>query len=75
MPNKETYERYAHTLRCLINYHKRMMMFSGFGCDCSHAEANKGECPRITVLNDVYLGALEESLRLIEERVATFGGG
>ncbi len=72
MPDKETYESYAHTLRCLINYHKRMMMFSGLGGECERAAANNGECPRITVLNDVYLGALEESLRLVEERIATF---
>ena len=76
---KEKYELYAHTLRGLINYHKRMMMMSacynpdtnnGEAVMCPKAEANNGECPKTSVYNDVYLGALEEALRLIEERIS-----
>ena len=79
--DKATYESHAQVLRGLINYHKRMMLMSACytgdtnTCEatmCQRAEANNGECPKTTVYNDVYLGALEESLRLIEERIAGF---
>ena len=75
---QERLDLYAHVLRGLINYHKRMMMGGGcYSCDhgnatlCKTAKANKGECPTVTVKNDCYLGALEESLRLIEQEIAS----
>lgn len=71
-PDKATYESHAQVLRGLIDYHKRVTMFAGLGCEGNNTD--KSVCPRITVLNDVYLGALEESLRLIEERIDMLGG-
>lgn len=80
-PDKATYERHSQVLRGLINYHKRMMLMSACytgdtkTCEatmCKRAEANNGECPKTAAYNDLYLGALEESLRLIEERIAGF---
>lgn len=77
-------ESYAMILRGLISYHKRMMLMgscyirdpgTGEYENCKRGEANNGECPRTTVLNDVYLGALEESLRLINEEIAALKVG
>ena len=59
-------ESHAQVLRGLINYHKRMMMMGESGCGASE------KCPKATILNDVYLEALEESLRLIEREIASF---
>ena len=76
---QERLDLYAHVLRGLINYHRRMMMGGGcYSCDhgnatlCKTAEANKGECPTVAVKNDCYLGALEESLRLIEQELRQY---
>ena len=80
----ERLEGYVPILRGLISYHKRMMLMgscyirdpeTGEYENCKRAEANNGECPRTTVLNDVYLGALEESLRLINEEIAALKVG
>ena len=75
---KEQLEGYAQILRGLINYHKRMMLAgpcyvrneTGKHEPCKTAESNNGECPKTTILNDSYLGALEESLSLIEKEIA-----
>lgn len=61
---KKELESHAQVLRGLINYHKRMVMIS----TCTENE-NK-ECPKATFMNDVYLGALEESLKLIEREIS-----
>ena len=75
----ESLEAYSHVLRGLINYHKRMMLMdtcylrdseSGGYRPCKKVD-EKGKCPRETAMNDLYLGALEESLRLIEKEIAT----
>lgn len=80
----EQLERYAMILRGLISYHKRMILpgacyvsnpQTGKLGICERAEANNGECPKTTVLNDTYLGALEESLRLINEEIAALKVG
>lgn len=82
---QETIERlegYVPILRGLINYHKRMMVLGGCPCygqnpetkeweHCQTAIGNNRECPKATMLNDVYLGTLQESLRLIEKEIAT----
>lgn len=54
---KEQLESYVPILRGLINYHKRMT----FGCD-------EG-CPKAG-LSDIYLEAMEESLRLVEKEIS-----
>ena len=75
MTNKERIQQlegYVPILRWLINYHKRMMLMGSYPCHkdnaepgecemCKEAAQNNGECPKATVLNDWYLGALEES--------------
>ena len=61
---KKELESYAQVVRGLINYHKRLLMIS----TCVGNE-NK-ECPKETFRNDVYLGALEESLNLIEREIS-----
>jgi hypothetical protein len=75
----EQLESYAMILRGLISYHKRMMCMAASPCQyseagewktCERAKANNGECPKATVMNDWYLGALEESLRLINDEIA-----
>lgn len=75
----ERLEGYVPILRGLISYHKRMMLpgacyvrdpETGDWGMCRRAEGNNGECPKTTVLNDAYLGALEESLRLINDKIA-----
>lgn len=74
-------EGYVPILRGLISYHKRMMCVCGSPCYatnretgeweyCKKAVANNNECPKATGLNDWYLGALEESLRLMEKEIA-----
>ena len=65
-------EKYVPILRGLISYHKRMI----FGCDsCVSYDVASGvvncckeKCPKIS-LSDIYLEALEESLRLIEREI------
>ena len=73
-------EGYVPILRGLINYHKRMMLMGPCYVPdpvtkefevCPRALQNKGACPKTTAMNDVYLGALEESLRLIEKEITT----
>lgn len=49
---------YTHILRGLISYHKRM------------TAVTSGTSPSASALTDEYLGALEESLRLIENEIA-----
>lgn len=81
MKRTEQLEGYAQVLRGLINYHKRMMLTGpcyvkgedGNHEICRTAESNNGECPKANVLNDAYLGALEESLRLIEKEIVKSG--
>ncbi|MBQ8236399.1 MAG: hypothetical protein IJZ37_06940, partial [Clostridia bacterium] len=66
--------------RGLISYHKRMMLVGSQPCYqhnnetgewgfCKNAEENHKECPKASALNDWYLGALEESLRLMSEEI------
>ena len=80
----ERLESYVPILRGLISYHKRMMVLAASPCHYSEsgewknserAADNNGECPKATVLNDVYLGALEESLMLIEREIAILKRG
>ena len=74
-------EGYAMILRGLISYHKRMMVMGAQPCQkynadtnecvvCKDAAENNGECPKATAMNDCYLGALDESLRLINNEIA-----
>ena len=79
-------EQHASVIRGLINYHKRMALAFGSGCkvntetksvkrcfDCEMRLEN-GQCPSAAFANDVYLGALEEALRLIEKEINRIGG-
>lgn len=66
-------ERHASTLRGLISYHQRMMLvMDHYECEEKDACKRKGQCPAIRFGNDNYLGALEESLRLIQKEISTF---
>ena len=78
-------EQHASVIRGLINYHKRMALAFGSGCkvdaktksvktcaDCEMRLEN-GQCPSAAFANDVYLGALEEALRLIEKEISRVG--
>lgn len=73
----ERLESYIPILRGLIGYHKRMFLVRE-GCviyDPSKGvvEGCKEKCPK-TSLQDLYLGALEESLRLMEREIAEIEG-
>lgn len=67
---KEHLELYAFVLRCLRNYHKRMTMNQAV-CECEDKKACGGKCPNISGMDDMYLGALECSLKLIENEIQT----
>lgn len=59
-----------HVLRCLLNYHERMMMdhrkCPGGHCETADkCEALEGNCPN-TVFIDCYADALREAIRCIE---------
>lgn len=56
MPEETRYEAYIPILRGLITYHERMRLV----CKTENSEEE---------MEDLYLGALKESLRLMEERV------
>lgn len=70
-------ESYIPILRGLISYHKRMM----FGCEsCCLYNPSKGvidvckeKCPKKDT-GDIYLEALEESLRLLEKEIGVVIG-
>lgn len=82
----EKLKRNAQVIRGLISYHKRMLLpFCGFlkvdkdtkdvkSCADSGMLTEKGECPSVMFANDIYLGALEEALRLMEEEIVRIGG-
>lgn len=63
-------EAQRHILRCLLNYHERMMM-GHRKCPGGHCEAVEkrevleGNCPN-AVFIDVYADALREAIRCIE---------
>ena len=66
MPN----EKELHSLRCsisvikgLINYHKRMTL------PLTNMSCGEEFCPAVQFENDVYLTALEHSLRLLEREL------
>ena len=72
-------EHHASVIRGLISYHNRMMLVgtcsfvdhqTGKCGPCKTAEQNNNECPRTTLMNDVYLKALEASLKLIYDKIA-----
>lgn len=64
---KEHLEMYAFVLRGLINYHKRMTMNQAF-CECEDKKVC-GKCPNIYGMDDMYLGTLEHSLKLVENEM------
>lgn len=79
MANHEKIEqllKHIGTIRSLINYHKRMMIGCGHGAVVIDGEAHTceecnlrkalGECPTVAQLDNGYLAALEESLRLLK---------
>lgn len=75
MDRKERLERlegYVPILRGLISYHKRMTLVCTKNAwdDCTPEEVAQcvARCPEAG-LGDVYLGALEESLRLIYKEI------
>lgn len=65
MENKDLEELKAHisVIRGLINYHKRMVAPLAPTCK------NDGECPALAFENDLYLGALQTALTLMEREV------
>ena len=64
---KEHLEMYAFVLRGLINYHKRMTMNQAL-CECEDKKVC-GKCPNIYGMDDMYLGTLEHSLKLVENEM------
>lgn len=77
--------QHASVIRGLINYHKRMLLTFG-NCSkvnvetksaksCTECEmrSENGQCPSAMFANDIYLGALEEALRLIEAEIGRIG--
>ena len=72
MTEQEKLEMYAQFIRGIISYHKRMLI----SCNNSIVVNSEGEIqekkksPEIKFQEDVYLGAMEKALELIEaERV------
>ncbi len=74
----------AFVLRGLISYHKKMLCTFG-NCatmDVVNGEVNHcgdcgmrgedGQCPTVEMANDLYLGALTESLILVERELAVY---
>lgn len=59
-------EAHIHILRCLLNYHERMMLphRSCHGDHCGSAE-KLGTCPN-SLFIDTYAEALKEAIRCIE---------
>lgn len=79
MANHERIEellKHIRTLRGLVDYHKRILLSCGHcamleagtvhTCDECAIHKVLEECPTVHQLNDSYLAALEESLRLLK---------
>lgn len=67
MSNISSAEYHRHILRCLLNYHERVMMTHQKcpGGECEKTEACEGDCPN-AVFIDKYAEALREAIRCIE---------
>lgn len=64
------YEGRVAIIKGLIHYHKRMMSSIS---DCSE-NCGKKICPAVEFENDVYLDALKEALRLMEQELSRLRG-
>ena len=64
------YEGRVSIIKGLIHYHERMI---GFVSNCVE-NCGRKTCPAIEFENDVYLDALKEALRLMEQELSRLRG-
>ena len=65
------YEGRVATIRGLIHYHERMVLPLR---DCGEENCGKIICPAVRFENDIYLDALKEALRLMEQELSRLRG-